>query len=1448
MKKRILFAVCLCALLVAFSMVAGAVDITSADDLLDLMNGKLPLDGDYTLTKSINLADAKSGNPQAPIGTNADNAFTGTFNGQGNTISGLNLDLDSGNVALFGYVANATIENLTVSGTVKGSGNAIGGIVGRIDSTGLTVRNCVNYCTVSGVDSVGGIVGRLEPGSKNAVISGCQNFGAISGARYVAGIAGFSTQSNGATTIEKCANAGAITASTSYAGGMAGYWRVYSGSKNKCAIQDCLNTGAVTVSGTAGYAGGIIGGTNQNNAYTLARCFNSGVITGSKYTRPIAGTIAAAAISAGKVTDCYYSSTDIYTADASSGVEVYVADATVASSVAGLGANWVLADGYAPELKAFHNHDYEYVAVGGNHQQICYCSYVNLTEEHNFADGVCDKCGAEDIPCAHENKYAVIDTAATCLAVGKKYEFCPDCNMKVSGDIEIPTDATNHAGTLTMAYANGAVTYTCECGVVVYTDNALLDTVYVSENGKELTGTVTAQVGTAANPFKNFTDAMQYAAYAGKDVTIRILDTAYTPKTYVTPAFDATITVTGGTLSTNNRFVMNGKFVFEHIKIAPTDTLVMAAKEHKLVMGEGITNAGSSIYLVGGYENGTCSNSNIPATGFATDITLRSGSYGAVGGGNRYLSGAYSGTIKLTIGKTNPSDTLEITSTLTTASMNYEGGDGVNATIIIDGTVDDINSFCPVSHATTANGRFDIDLVVCGKATTDTSKLYWRGSNYQFNVYADARVDGAEAFAASVIGAENVQPYSRYCIKVNGAHPDTEEDGFCDNCGASTDCAHEYGEWRETAAANCVSAEKYVWYCLDCKELIAEMTKDGDAVDSTNHCSESFVWQKADGAYFFACTACGENVPQDAPVLYVAQSGDNALDGTAPAKAVATVEEAVSRLANVGGKVVIVGTYVLESNLTLPAYSEEITLCGMESAGEFDGFSISKNIVITLGGKTKIDNISFGGSAVYIFECAWNDTVFGCVQPYGTATAYAVLGFYGITADDTAEKSAVLTITEGTSQRHTAAGSRYVDRFYAYIYLGDTIGAEGVSVANKTAVLNATNADIGILYTMSTTAKYKNAPVTGCETTVNLYGSTKVDKGRTGDYNVGYAESNAVLDKQTLNFFDNAYIGSNYYIRNAKETVINVSTVADGRTIPLRVPFTFYAYGTFAKDKTPMQMTVNCDSHSFASVVEAPCAFAKAADAVKVCSENVANVCAYTAKVTEAATPTANGTKLYSCYCGRSYTESFAYSCEDATHLYTMTDDAFVCDVCGETFTAPAGDNLFAITSAEIADGKATVVLDIDGTFAAALVKVAAPEGFTFASATLPTAEGFTVSGSETDGYTLALLANSGADETVDATMTLEYTCSTEAEQVENRFVISVPELYTEDGVATTVCAVVPANVPGDMNADGVLTVIDVLLAMKAVLNGTYTEKADVSGDGVLTLVDVMRILKNIVR
>jgi uncharacterized repeat protein (TIGR02543 family) len=97
-----------------------------------------------------------------PIGYNDYHYFTGTYDGGGYTISGLNVgDLNYHlNYGLFGYVKNGTVKNVRlINPTVNGDGTSLGAIIGKTNNA--TVKNCVVFSpTIWGnVDNKGSIIG-----------------------------------------------------------------------------------------------------------------------------------------------------------------------------------------------------------------------------------------------------------------------------------------------------------------------------------------------------------------------------------------------------------------------------------------------------------------------------------------------------------------------------------------------------------------------------------------------------------------------------------------------------------------------------------------------------------------------------------------------------------------------------------------------------------------------------------------------------------------------------------------------------------------------------------------------------------------------------------------------------------------------------------------------------------------------------------------------------------------------------------------------------------------------------------------------------------------------------------------------------------------------------------------------------------------------------------------
>ena len=134
--------------------------------------------------------------------------YKGTFDGNGHTISGLNVNGDFQYAGLFGAVKDGTIKNLTVAGNVSPSNtqHIVGSIVGY--ASNAAIENCSNHCSVTGhtTDIVGGIAGFNVDGAK---IIDCYNVGTICSAEFVevgGGIVG-----HNAGTISNCYNVGTVS-------------------------------------------------------------------------------------------------------------------------------------------------------------------------------------------------------------------------------------------------------------------------------------------------------------------------------------------------------------------------------------------------------------------------------------------------------------------------------------------------------------------------------------------------------------------------------------------------------------------------------------------------------------------------------------------------------------------------------------------------------------------------------------------------------------------------------------------------------------------------------------------------------------------------------------------------------------------------------------------------------------------------------------------------------------------------------------------------------------------------------------------------------------------------------------------------------------------------------------------------------------------------------------
>ena len=215
-----------------------------------------------TLTADIDL----TGKVWTPIGTDYDNAYTGTFDGGGHTITGLTFTTNDEYAGLFGYLNRAgTVKNVVMEGVQITSnqiyGGSIGGVVG---SSYGTIENCSVSGSISGTVYVGGVVGVQIGGS----ITGCSSSATVKGTVDVGGVTG---QTNSSATLTACYATGNVTIEINPAKNIAGGSLVgmNAGSRGLLA---CYATGNVTSTGSS--TGQVhIGGFLGNNYTTVTACY-----------------------------------------------------------------------------------------------------------------------------------------------------------------------------------------------------------------------------------------------------------------------------------------------------------------------------------------------------------------------------------------------------------------------------------------------------------------------------------------------------------------------------------------------------------------------------------------------------------------------------------------------------------------------------------------------------------------------------------------------------------------------------------------------------------------------------------------------------------------------------------------------------------------------------------------------------------------------------------------------------------------------------------------------------------------------------------------------------------------------------------------------------------------------------------------------------------------------
>ena len=218
---------------------------------------------DRSINCTLNADIDLTGKGWTPIGTDYDNAYTGTFDGGGHTIMGLTVTTNYQYVGLFGRLGEAgTVKNVVMEGVNNHSLGYAGGVVGF--SRGGTIENCSVSGSVSGTLCAGGVVGAQWEAS----ITGCSSSATVKGTRYVGGVAG---ETNSSATMAACYATGNVTIELGHrdrvdVGGLVGF------NAGRNGLLACYATGNVTSTGSSAgkvYIGGLLGG----NYTTVTACY-----------------------------------------------------------------------------------------------------------------------------------------------------------------------------------------------------------------------------------------------------------------------------------------------------------------------------------------------------------------------------------------------------------------------------------------------------------------------------------------------------------------------------------------------------------------------------------------------------------------------------------------------------------------------------------------------------------------------------------------------------------------------------------------------------------------------------------------------------------------------------------------------------------------------------------------------------------------------------------------------------------------------------------------------------------------------------------------------------------------------------------------------------------------------------------------------------------------------
>lgn len=251
-----------CAVAVAPTSVSGVYEIDTAAKL-QWAKDSGAMSNNYKLTGNINLSGCTWSNGLGTSGS----PYSGTFDGNGKTISNLTVSGGANQGIAFVDFLTGSITNLTLSSpSSTGTNNYVGALVGDLRSTGTVSNITLTSISVSGGQISGGAIGQVQSGATVSSLTVSGSFSAPSGA----GGGAFGTVEGTVSNVTST-----VTVTGDYnLGGIAG--NLYNGGS----INNSFFNGNVTGTFSVGGAVGFVAGTSPTCG-TLTEVTTAGNISGT---------------------------------------------------------------------------------------------------------------------------------------------------------------------------------------------------------------------------------------------------------------------------------------------------------------------------------------------------------------------------------------------------------------------------------------------------------------------------------------------------------------------------------------------------------------------------------------------------------------------------------------------------------------------------------------------------------------------------------------------------------------------------------------------------------------------------------------------------------------------------------------------------------------------------------------------------------------------------------------------------------------------------------------------------------------------------------------------------------------------------------------------------------------------------------------------------------------